>query len=223
MSQLALREYDNDSDSDDGPYIDTELELLNSKLHDALKEFALDELELQGKYRVPGDTKHGHQEKTKVTELDDSSEVIRRCVEYAERYLNESQDEEVFVEESSDESEVWDCETIVSTYSNLDNHPGRIQAPENPKKRLPKIFPGDSVAKNNMIALRGREKLPVDYLPNKRRTAERVKTSVSVSNEKPKRRPHTEESKEEKKERKVICDALITRFIVLLPDFVMYQ
>ncbi|URD83517.1 hypothetical protein MUK42_03557 [Musa troglodytarum] len=200
---LTLREYDNDSDSDDVPYIDTERELLNSKLHDALKEFALDDLELQGKYGVPGSTKHGHQEEANGTELEESAEVIRKCAEYAERYLNESEyDEMVFVEESSDESEAWDCETIVSTYSNLDNHPGRIQAPENPKRSLPRIFPGDSTAKNNVIALRGNEKLPVDYLPNKRRTAEKVKTSVVLSSEKPKRRPHSQESKEEKKERK---------------------
>ncbi|KAJ8512187.1 hypothetical protein OPV22_002621 [Ensete ventricosum] len=200
---LTLREYDNDSDSDDVPYIDTERELLNSKLHDALKEFALDDLELQGKYGIPGSTKHGHQEEANGTELDESAEVIRKCAEYAERYLNESvYDEMVFVEESSDESEAWDCETIVSTYSNLDNHPGRIQAPENSKQRLPRIFPGDSIAKNNVIALRGKEKLPVDYLPNKRITAEKIRTSVVLSSEKLKRRPHSQESKEEKKERK---------------------
>ncbi|WOL09583.1 hypothetical protein Cni_G18336 [Canna indica] len=200
---LALREYDNDSDSGDEPYMDTEQEMLNSKLHDALKAYALNELELQGKYQVPGDIKKGHQEENRDTDLDDCTEVIRRCAEYAEKYLNESQDEEdVFVEESSDESEGWDCETIVSTYSNLDNHPGRIQAPGNSKKKLPRNFPGDSVPMNNLIALRGKEKLPVDYLPNKRRTADKVKLSVSVSNEKPKRRPLGEESKEEKKERK---------------------
>jgi hypothetical protein len=42
-----------------------------------------------------------------------------KCVEYAKRYLNETAEEEVvvLVSESSDESEVCDCETIVSTFS----------------------------------------------------------------------------------------------------------
>ncbi|KAG6522401.1 protein LTV1 homolog [Zingiber officinale] len=198
---LTLREYDNDSDDDDVHYGDAEREVLNSKLHDALKEFALDELEVEGKYKVPGDKKYDHQEKNGGTVVDDP-EVIRRCVEYAEKYLNESQDdEEVFVEESSDESEGWDCETIVSTYSNLDNHPGRILAPENLNKKLPRKFPGDSSIKSNVIALRGKDKLPVDYLPNKAK-ALKVKLPASLIDDKPKRRSRSEESKTEKKERK---------------------
>ncbi|KAG6510067.1 protein LTV1 homolog [Zingiber officinale] len=196
---LTLREYDNDSDDDDVHYDDAEREMLNSKLRDALKEFALDELEAEGKYRVAGDKKNDHQENIGGTEVDDP-EVIRRCVEYAEKYLNESQDEEVFVEESSDESEGWDCETIVSTYSNLDNHPGRIQAPENLNKKFPRIFLGD-LTTSNVITLRGKEKLPVNYLPDKVKTADKVKLPASLINDKPKRRSRSE-SKDEKKERK---------------------
>ncbi|KAG1328329.1 protein LTV1 [Cocos nucifera] len=201
---LTLREYDNDSETDDAVYVDTECELLASKIKNALKEYAMDDLELEDKYRVPGDYVHGHQVPSTETQPDASADIICRCAQYAEQYCNESQDDEeiVVLEESSEESEVWDCETIVSTYSNLDNHPGKIQAPENPKKRIPKNFPGDLVAKSNVIALRGKEKLPVEYLPQKKKTGENLKTAVKSDADKPKMR-QCGESKEDKKERKV--------------------
>ncbi|XP_008800299.2 protein LTV1 homolog [Phoenix dactylifera] len=200
---LTLQEYGNDSESDDAVYVDTERELLASKIKNALKEYAMDDLELEDKYRVPGDYVHGHQVPSTETQLDSSADVIRRCAQYAEQYCNESQDDEeiVVAEESSEESEVWDCETIVSTYSNLDNHPGKIQAPENPKRHIPKNFPGDSVAKSNVIALRGKEKLPLEYLPQTKKTGENLKKAVKSDADKPKRRQHGE-SKENKKERK---------------------
>ncbi|XP_072996602.1 uncharacterized protein [Typha latifolia] len=207
FDMLTLREYDNDSDNDDAGYIEEEHESLANKLKDALKEYVTEDLELDDKYRVPADFKHGQQESGEVAKLDASADVIRRCAEYAEKYLNESEDDKevVLVEESSDESEVWDCETIVSTFSNLDNHPGKIQAPGNPKKRFPKVFSRDSTVKHDMITLRGKEMLPVDYLPQKKKHTESAKkenTLVTSSSEKPKRRVHTGESKEEKKERK---------------------
>ena len=207
--QLTLREYDNDSDDEDAGYMSAEDGCLAAKIGDALKPYGLNNLELEHKYRVPGDLENGHQGADVDAELDLSSDVIQKCVQYAEKYCNESEDDKevVLIEESSDESEGWDCETIVSTYSNLDNHPGKIQAPENLKKRLPKSFPGDSIFKGNVIALRGKEKLPVQFLPHNKRAVEEEKTAVKTSGpDRQKRRPHGEESKEEKKERKVISE-----------------
>ncbi|KAJ6794124.1 protein LTV1-like protein [Iris pallida] len=202
---LALREYGSDDDDDDDytGYVDAEDVPLAAKLNNALKPHAMDQLELEDKYRVPADLVHNHQGSSVDGELD-TSDIIRKCVEYAEKYYNESHDDEevVVVQESTEEFEIWDCETIVSTYSNLENHPGKIQAPENPKRRLPKIFPGESVPKNNIIELRGREKLPMEFLPRNRRAVEKVKAVVSPDIEQQKRKPHGEESKEEKKERK---------------------
>ncbi|KAJ6853743.1 protein LTV1-like protein [Iris pallida] len=199
---LALREYD-DSDDDDARDIDAEDVPLAVKLNNALKPHAMDQLELEDKYRVPADFVHNHEGSSIDGELDMATDVIRKCVEYAEKYCNESHDEEVVVvQESSDESEVWDCETIVSTYSNLENHPGKIQAPENRKRRVPKIFPGDSVVKNNIIELRGRDELPVEFLPRNRKVVEKVKAVSSLATDQQKRKPHGEESKEEKRERK---------------------
>lgn len=108
----------------------------------------------------------------------------------------------VIVEESSDESEVWDCETIVSTYSNLDNHPGKIGAPEGRrKKKLAEKVSEPLSALSHVISLKGKEKLPVDYLPHGRKSAiEKVVTTLRKDEQK--RKQHGQESKEEKKERK---------------------
>jgi hypothetical protein len=56
---------------------------------------------------------------TTTDEVDEYVLVIKTFVEYAKRYLNETAEEEVvvLVSESNDESDVCDCETIVSTFS----------------------------------------------------------------------------------------------------------
>ncbi|KAJ0978723.1 hypothetical protein J5N97_014197 [Dioscorea zingiberensis] len=202
---LTLREYDTESESDDAAYADIEDEPLASKLSSALKGHAIDDLDLEDSYKAPGDFFNGNEESGTGREPDEPADVIRKCVEYAEMYYHENHEDEevvVLVAESSDESEVWDCETIVSTYSNLDNHPGKIQAPSNRKKKLPENLSGDAVSKSNIIALRGKEKLPVDFLPHNKRAAENSKRTVIAEVNKPNRRPRGEESKEEKKERK---------------------
>lgn len=53
--------------------------------------------------------------------------------------------------------EKWDCETILSTYSNLDNHPSVIDAPIRRKQR--------SVQKQPVIRLDPRTQAPADYMP----------------------------------------------------------
>ncbi|XP_039123595.1 protein LTV1 homolog [Dioscorea cayenensis subsp. rotundata] len=195
---LTLREYDTDSESDNAVIED---EPLANKLNCVLQGRAIDDLELEGSYKAPGDFVNGNQGSGADKQPDDSAELIRKCVEYAQMYCDENHvDEEmVLVPESSDESEVWDCETIVSTYSNLDNHPGKIHTPSNQKK-LPAT--GDGISKSNIIALRGKEKLPVDFLPHNKPSVEKPKRTVSAEANKPRSRQHCSESKEEKKERK---------------------
>lgn len=174
---LTFREY-GDSDNDDAPDLDNEGEPLADKLKYALKDHKIDDLELEDN-------------RSTVNQLDISDDVIRKCKEYAETYCvdNQNDEEVVMVQESSDESEAWDCATIVSTYSNLDNHPGKITAPENPKRKT-------------LISLRGKEKLPVEFLPHKRKSVENLTTKVNSGDDKPKWKPRSEESKDEKKERK---------------------
>lgn len=149
-----------------------------------------DDFELNG-YEVPGDD----EEKQKTKEL-------------GKIYEDEHQEDVVVVvEEHSDDSEQWDCETVITTYSNLQNHPVKIG--------------------ENLIKLGGKQRLPVDFLPRNRRpaateraegigdflprnrrpaAAERAEGIGDLKTEQQKRKQHGQESKEEKKERKVwVC------------------
>lgn len=205
FDQLERMEYGTESDDDYGGSVAEDYESLADKLNHALKDHATDDLELNEKYRVPADLLHDKEGLKDSGSLDSSADVIRRCVEYAEKYENEDPNEDVVVlEESSDESGGWDCETIVSTYSNLDNHPGKIEAPEiTRKKKLVETVSGPLSATNHVIPLRGKEKLPVDFLPHgKKPSTEKAKDVSSLRAEQQKRKKHGQEEKKEKKERK---------------------
>lgn len=201
---LALEEY-GDSDEDDGGVRDGEYEL-PTEVIDELKLFHNQNVCVVEEYRTPADFVHRKLDSSTAEEVDESANVIQKCAEYAERYLNETAEEEeaVLVSESSDESEVWDCETIVSTYSNLDNHPGKIQTPGNPRKQLPKVFPGETATTKDIIKLQGKEKLPVDYLPQRKRNSEKEKKTkpIEASSAENFKKGAQKETKEEKKARK---------------------
>ncbi|KAK1575263.1 hypothetical protein Q3G72_003927 [Acer saccharum] len=203
---LECQEYGTKSDNEYDGYIAEEKETLAEKLKHVLKDKVADDLELDGGYKVPADILHATDTPQSKELLDSTADVIRRCVEYGEKYENENEDEEVvIVQESSDEAEGWDCETIVSTYSNLDNHPGKIGALEIArKKRLAETVSGALSASNHhVITLRGKEKLPVDFLPRGRKAStEKVKDVSGLKSEQHQRKQHGQESKEEKKERK---------------------
>ncbi|KAL6995768.1 hypothetical protein U1Q18_005904 [Sarracenia purpurea var. burkii] len=196
---LEFQEYGTDSDDGYDDFIaeDGPLESLAEKLNHTLKNHVKEDLELDDKYKAPADLLHDKERTENADSIESAADVICRCIEYARKYENDDQDEEiVVVQESSDESEVWDCETIVSTYSNLDNHPGKIEAPEVRRKKLSEKVFGALSAPNHVISLKGKEKLPVDYLPHSRNSAmEKVK---DVTHQKSKQ--HGQESKEEKKE-----------------------
>ncbi|MBA0549389.1 hypothetical protein Golob_020425 [Gossypium lobatum] len=201
---LELKEYGSDDDDDDCEgYMAEEEEFLADKLKNVLNENDMDDLEHDDVYKAPADLLHGSKS-PKSKEL--TADIMRRCAEYAENYGNESEDEKVMVvQESSDESEQFDCESIISTYSTLDNHPGKIEAPGvTRKKKLAETVSGALSAKSQVISLRGKEKLPLDFLPNSRKaTAEKVKIAGSIIPEQHKRKQHGQETKEEKKERKL--------------------
>lgn len=207
--QLEHQEYVTDSEDEYDGSIDEENEYhepLVEKLNHALKEHVRDELELEETYKAPSDLLHDDKRVKDTESVECAAEVIQRCMEYAEKYENENTDEEVVVlEESSDESEIWDCETIVSTYSNLDNHPGKIGVPDaRRKKKLAETIAGALSAPSNVISLKGKQKLPVDFLPHSRKSAtEKFKDESSLRTEPQKRKQIGQESKEEKKDRKV--------------------
>jgi protein LTV1 len=205
--QLALEEY-GDSDDDDGGVRAGEHELPNEVI-DELKLFHNQNVCVDEGYRTPGDFVRRKLDSSTAEEVDESANVIQKCAEYAERYLNEAEEEVVLVSESSDESEVHDCESIVSTYSNLDNHPGKIQTPGNPRNRLPKVFPGETATTKDIIKLHGKEKLPVDYLPQRKRKTEKEKKPKPTEAEPEDsdteyfKKVVQKETKDEKKARKV--------------------
>ncbi|KAG5027949.1 hypothetical protein JHK87_011463 [Glycine soja] len=204
---LERQEYG--TDDDDGDYYENyeadEDESLAEKLKHSLNNHVLDVLELDDdKYKVPADLLKNKDAPHEEQE-DSAADVIRRCKEYAEEYeVEDDHKDVVLVQESSDESEVWDCETIVSTYSNLDNHPGKIEAPGvTRKKKLSETVSAVLSSSSQIIPLRGKEKLPVDFLPGGRKPAtEKVKGQSIAKTEQYKRKQHGLESKEEKKERK---------------------
>lgn len=209
--QLLSREYaSSDNDCRDcaehDAFVAEEDESLAQKLKHVLGRHSKDDLELDQGYKAPADILSGREGIEDKELLQSASDVLNRCMEYAEKYQNEDdeiEDEYIF-EESSDESEGWDCETIVSTCSNLNNHPGKIVAPEiTRRKKLAETVSGALNSNNPMITLRGKEKLPVDFLPHSRKVVDKVKDIGSLRTEHPKRKPHGQESKEEKKERKV--------------------
>ena len=198
LLQLECQEYGTDSEDGYDGDIAKEDECLADELKLVLDDHVKDELEIDDDYKVP------------------APDVIRRCVEYAEKYENEREDDEVvIVQESSDKLEKWDCETIVSTYSNLDNHPAKIIALGlTRKKTLAETFSGALNAPNHVISLGEKEKLPVDYLPLSGKAArEKVKSSGAPKTEQQTRKQHGQESKEEKRERKVF--ACYSRFLVI--------
>ncbi|KAF6169522.1 hypothetical protein GIB67_014385 [Kingdonia uniflora] len=205
FDMLTLQDYDTDSGGDysdiDGPII-ADNEALADKLNYALKNHKINDLEHNDQYKVPADFLRGNEGENDEELIELAAEVNRRCAEYAKVYNTESQDDKevVIFEESSDESEKWDCETILTTFSNLDNHPGKIEAPYNPrKKKLSETVSAVSSAGNHVITLRGKEQIPMDFLPQSRKVvSEKMKKEPSQQ----RKRPNGEESKEEKKERK---------------------
>ncbi|CAI0382929.1 unnamed protein product [Linum tenue] len=207
FDQLEMEEYATDEEDDDFcGYRENEDECLAEKLKTVLNTSAMDPMELEGKYRAPADILRSNEAPGSEELLNTAADVLRRTVEYAEKYENEDDGGEVvLVEESSDESEVWDCETIVTTYSNLDNHPSKIQAPgASRKKKIAETFSKALNAPGPVISLRGKEKIPVGVLPGSRNAlaAETSKDGPSLRTEPLRRKQHGQESKEEKKERK---------------------
>lgn len=122
--QLEHQEYGTDDEDDEyGGYMAEGDETHANKFNQVLLNArAMDDLEFGDKYEVPADLLHGNERPITKEIIESAADVIRRCVEYANKYDNEDENEDVIIvqESSDDDSDQWDCETIVSTYSNLD-------------------------------------------------------------------------------------------------------
>ncbi|XP_063696159.1 protein LTV1 homolog [Culicoides brevitarsis] len=120
-----------------------------------------------------------------------------------------SEEEMVELEVSDDEEKKWDCQSILSTYSNLYNHPKLIQEPSKRKKKI-EIDPKTGVPKNvfsentSKLTAKALSKLNTNssepsssQAGPKSLCAQSVISTLSVLSIRPK-----DETPEEKKERK---------------------
>ncbi|XP_022125877.2 protein LTV1 homolog [Pieris rapae] len=135
--------------------------------------------------------------------LDKEKEISR--LQHLQEIEEESDDELETVE--VDPKEKWDCETILSTYSNLYNHPKIIEEPKKSRKIKinPKTgIPEDILSKDNKLTMKSLAKF--NAINNEdssncdddgRTNAETVLSTLSVLSIRPK-----DEDPEEKKERK---------------------
>ncbi|KAF4604774.1 hypothetical protein EYR40_003556 [Pleurotus pulmonarius] len=141
FDQMVLKEYNENEEDDDDDGSESESdssaapELLTSRTDfDAMMDDFLDNYEVLGRKAKPkleGDTGAeklntlrqalGQDERVRITQTGDSDEDE-----------DEDEDEEAilasFGKEEDTKEDRWDCETILSTYSNLENHPRLIRA-----------------------------------------------------------------------------------------------
>lgn len=137
---------------------------------------------------------------TSITDLRDQQKAIQKHVEKLDDEDLESVHKEILAMKNPIERNKWDCESIVSTYSNLENHPAIIKAPrKNGAKK---------------IQLSKKTGIPIGYFPTKE-TKEVTKEVIEeeeegdegeTANDLGAARPK-EETKEEKKARKAAVKA----------------
>ncbi|KAH7434754.1 hypothetical protein KP509_06G033100 [Ceratopteris richardii] len=172
---LALREYDDDEigevDDDD---ISAHGPAHISKFNHIMSDFLINNAYIPDKYQTPAEIKSSNEDA--IDQLDSALNKSESCplsipeldkrniLVSAISYESSTSEKDLVVEEDSDsEGSMWDCESIVTKYSNLDNHPGKICAiPKVPRKNSKQNEDGQSV-----IRLGGKQQLPVDYLPKK--------------------------------------------------------
>ncbi|KAJ0171316.1 hypothetical protein K1T71_012866 [Dendrolimus kikuchii] len=139
----------------------------------------------------------------KKYQLDKEKEIAR--LKHLEEIEEESEEELVRME--VEPKEKWDCETILSTYSNLYNHPKVIEEPKKPKKIQINVktgLPKDVLGKDNKLTMKSlakfnamQENVDGGSDDDGRTQAESILSTLSVLSIRAK-----DESPEEKKERK---------------------
>lgn len=234
--QLALNEYD---DYDDGEMDDDDPDARGhadiSQFSSVLSEFLDDKDIYSEKYetiaesrKAPGGAALGSGNaddsvgggKTAnvdmVVNVGVEDVVVKKTLELGDRHSDEGEELAVVEVESDEDRDDWDCETVVSTYSNFDNHPAKIGAPGLSKLR-PKLH---DVDKAGIIRLGGKQRLPVDYLPSGKGDEDkqdgRAVRKEAVSSGKVPTGPRAGETPAEKKARKV--GHLITFVILFSSD-----
>ncbi|KAM6498613.1 Low temperature viability domain containing protein [Amanita muscaria] len=160
FEQLMHKEYDDEDsalsdkedDSDEAPDLITSRDDFEAMMNEFMTEYEI--LGNKLRPRLPGETG--------AEKLD----LLRSSMGRDERVIQGQEDSEdetdVMVSVDIENNDRWDCETILSTYSNLENHPRLIHAREgrpttkihlHPKTGLPTLEAYDSSKQRNRAAL----------------------------------------------------------------------
>ncbi|KPJ08097.1 Protein LTV1-like [Papilio machaon] len=189
------------------------LSLLDNRFEKMFAEYDDTELGALDLEDIDGFMPHSHdmllraaeefEESQRRYKLDKEKEIAR--LQRLQEIEEESEEEMVTVE--VEPKERWDCETILSTYSNLYNHPKLIEEPKKPKKiaiNTKTGIPKDTLGKDNKLTLKTLAKFNAQQEHGDQSSdddgdtqAETVLSTLSVLSIRPK-----DESPEEKKERK---------------------
>ncbi|KAK7063815.1 protein LTV1 [Favolaschia claudopus] len=141
FDQIILKQYNSDEESDpsedEDDDDDTAPELITSRADfESMMDEFLNDYEILGRKMKPkleGDNG--------AAKLD----TLRRAMGQDERVRvagegDEIADDDVLMPlDIDDRKDRWDCETVLSTYSNLENHPRLIRARDAERKKIPKI------------------------------------------------------------------------------------
>ncbi|TFK41914.1 Low temperature viability protein-domain-containing protein [Crucibulum laeve] len=206
FDQIVLKEYNEDDDeappsSDEDAEEDEEApELITSRddFNSMVNEF-LNDYEILGRKMRPVLTGESGVEKL---------DTLRRAMGQDERVRitaledEDINDDDLLQYEVEDRKDTWDCETILTTYSNLENHPRLIRARDpkivpkihlDPKTGLPSVTTDAPTTKSKSIHDRVSFKADSDESSEDTETESRVRQTIARARG---------ESKEEKRARK---------------------
>jgi len=199
FDQMILKQYNeddegegissNDGDSVEAPELITSREDFDSMVNTFLNEFEI--LGHKMKPKLEGDSG--------VEKLD----ILRRAMGQDERVRiasgdDEAKEEDFLVAEAEGKNDRWDCETILTTYTNLENHPRLIRARDS--KPVPQIVLDRKTGLPSVLNNRGRISFSSMEETDESDDADGLARMQTVS------RPRNE-SKEEKKARKAAVKA----------------
>ncbi|GMH90144.1 hypothetical protein TL16_g11676 [Triparma laevis f. inornata] len=127
---------------------------------------------VNGKMRGGGDLLKGLEDDEEVTKID-INEELAAAMETLGRGVQKPPEEDVLIDGKSyftvAESNPWDCESILSTYSNLDNNPVTIGGGRKKKKKKKKVVESIEEEEEQIIQLSEKTGLPLNVLEGKER------------------------------------------------------
>jgi len=217
--QQTLIEYDSDEVGeleDECQYIGGNLELEGEKHVEALLDDYLEEKKdhifIEGTRHLPRfKNKSGFHtlEPKQIEEPETIDEVLATAKASLAIPISDLPPEEILIDGQSYFSQKsrnpWDCESILSTYSNLDNNPAIIKSNSRSKRKkkknlLPQVSSQQTEEFQNQITLSNKTGLPLGVLPNRNSSAEEDFQTLASINKGEKR--SKEENKLQKKLRK---------------------